>query len=78
MLRQIDTDKLQNNMFEQYLLAKYQLQIDKMVHDNQPTEINQNITINADFPDATDRDEIKAAFDNLLNIASQRAMTKKY
>ena len=33
--------------------------------------INQNIVINADFPNATDRTEIKAAFDNLLNRASQ-------
>ena len=37
---------------------------------------NQNIVINAEFPDATDRLEIQAAFDNLLNRASQYANRK--
>ena len=39
-------------------------------------EIMQNITINAEFPDATDRNEIQAAFDNLFNRASQFANRK--
>lgn len=33
----------------------------------------QQVTINADFPNATDRDEIIAAFDNLTNLAMQYA-----
>lgn len=38
--------------------------------------ITQEITINAEFPDATDRDEISAAFDNLFIRASQYANRK--
>ena len=34
-------------------------------------EIKQNVTINASFPAATNRDEISAAFDNLIGRASQ-------
>ena len=34
--------------------------------------IEQNVVINADFPNATDHNEIQQAFDNLMNIASQR------
>ena len=39
-------------------------------------DISQNITINAEFPDATDRNEIQAAFENLFNRASQFANRK--
>jgi hypothetical protein len=38
--------------------------------------IMQEITINAEFPDATNRDEISAAFDSLLIRASQYANRK--
>ena len=38
--------------------------------------MSQNIIINAEFPDAVDRVEIQAAFDNLLNRASQYANRK--
>lgn len=38
--------------------------------------ITQEITINAEFPDATDRDEISAAFDSLFIRASQYANRK--
>ena len=42
-----------------------------------PTQaIEQNVVINADFPNATNREEIAAAFDNLLNRASQYANRK--
>jgi hypothetical protein len=34
--------------------------------------IEQNVVINADFPNATDHNEIQQAFNNLMNIASQR------
>ena len=37
------------------------------------SEIQQSITIHADFPNATDHDEIQQAFNNLLNTASQYA-----
>ena len=33
--------------------------------------IEQNVTIHADFPNVTDRNEIAEAFNNLLNVASQ-------
>lgn len=36
----------------------------------------QNVTINADFPSATDHSEIEQAFNNLLNTASQYAGRK--
>ena len=39
-------------------------------------QVEQNIVINADFPNATNREEIAAAFDNLLNRASQYANRK--
>ena len=35
--------------------------------------IQQQITINADFPNVTSRDEIKSAFDNMVGLASQYA-----
>ena len=36
-------------------------------------ELDQNVTITAEFPNATDRNEIEAAFDNLVNRAAQYA-----
>ena len=39
-------------------------------------QVEQNIVINADFPNASNREEIAAAFDNLLNRASQYANRK--
>ena len=38
--------------------------------------IEQNVTINADFPDVRDAEEIKEAFNNLMNIATQRINRK--
>ena len=35
--------------------------------------IEQNVTITAEFPNATDRNEIKAAFDDIINEATQYA-----
>ena len=35
--------------------------------------MSQNIVINADFPNANNAEEIRQAFNNLINIASQRA-----
>ena len=40
------------------------------------SEIVQDITINAEFPNATDQNEIKAAFDSLFIRASQYANRK--
>jgi TP901 family phage tail tape measure protein len=37
------------------------------------TDIQQTITIEANFPDAVDRDEIQAAFDSLVSLANQKA-----
>ena len=39
-------------------------------------DIEQNVTINADFPDVRDAEEIKEAFNNLMNIATQRVNRK--
>jgi len=36
-------------------------------------ELQQNVTITADFPNATDRNEITAAFEDLVNLAAQYA-----
>ena len=40
------------------------------------SELNQNVEIHAEFPNATNRGEIEAAFDNLINRASQYANRK--
>ena len=76
MIRQIDIDKLEANIVDTLLAAsRYGAPAPALAGEN---GIEQNITINAEFPDATDRDEIKAAFDSLVNLASQRAFTKRY
>ena len=45
--------------------------------EKEPDTLQQEVHITAEFPNATDRDEIMAAFDNLVNVASQRIMTIK-
>ena len=40
------------------------------------TPLEQNVTIHAEFPDATDAQEIKEAFEELVNLATQRAFEK--
>jgi hypothetical protein len=40
------------------------------VPGNSNSNIGQNITIHAEFPDATDHSEIELAFDNLVNKAN--------
>lgn len=39
--------------------------------------LQQEVTIHADFPNVTDRDQIKEAFDDLVNLASQYANRKQ-
>jgi len=39
--------------------------------------LQQEVTIHAEFPNATNRGEIEAAFDTLINRASQFANRKK-
>ena len=41
------------------------------------TELEQEVHITAEFPNATDRNEILAAFDNVINLASQYANRKE-
>ena len=41
---------------------------------NSAQEIEQNVHIEASFPNATSSKEIEDAFNNLVNIASQRAL----
>ena len=43
------------------------------ISNSNDNSMNQNIVINADFPGVSDALEIKNAFDNLMNIASQYA-----
>jgi len=38
--------------------------------EKEPDTLQQEVHITAEFPNATDRDEIMAAFDNLVNVAS--------
>jgi hypothetical protein len=33
-------------------------------------ELKQNVNITAEFPNATDKNEIEAAFDELINLAT--------
>ena len=40
--------------------------------------MQQQITINADFPNATSADEIYKAFESLENIAGQKAFGDSY
>jgi len=37
------------------------------------SDLNQNVEIHADFPNVTERSEIEAAFDDLINRATQYA-----
>lgn len=76
LIRQIDMQKLEMNIVEQFLASQHQMATGSPAGAGQGAQINQTITINADFPDATDRDEIMAAFDSLANLASQRAFLK--
>ncbi len=77
-IRQIDIQKLQTNLLDNLFNIQHKLEHASDIKAQPAEEVNQNITINAEFPDAKDRDEIKAAFDSLVNLASQRAYTKKY
>lgn len=77
MIRQIDVAAMQSNMIDTYLSALQRTEMGG-AFGAEPAVMEQNITINANFPDAKDRDEIKAAFDSLVNLASQRAFTKRY
>lgn len=45
--------------------------------EKEPDTLQQEVHITAEFPNATDKDEIMAAFNNLVNVASQRIMTIK-
>ena len=46
-------------------------------NNNSPSETQQNITIHADFPNVTEKSQIEAAFNNLVNKASQYAFNTK-
>ena len=59
--------------------AAYQSSLGSIASTNistHPQTIQQDITIHAEFPHATDRFEIEAAFDNIINRASQFANRK--
>ncbi len=44
--------------------------------DSNDTIVEQVVHIDADFPNVTDREEIQEAFNNLINLAAQRANEK--
>lgn len=44
---------------------------------NDSGQLEQNVHITAEFPNATDKNEILAAFDNIVNLASQYANVKR-
>lgn len=46
-------------------------------NNSSPNETQQNITIHADFPNVTEKSQIEAAFNNLVNKASQYAFRNK-
>lgn len=52
-------------------LAQTGLSLDYIRAKDTSSDINQNITINASFPEATNHNEIEEAFHNLLNTATQ-------
>ena len=43
---------------------------------NEIGELKQNVHITAEFPNATDKNEIEAAFDELINLATQKIYEK--
>ena len=45
-------------------------------HDSSTAQMEQNITIYADFPNATNHNEIEEAFKNMVNLASQYSNRK--
>jgi hypothetical protein len=45
------------------------------INSNKET-LDQNVTIHAEFPNATDKNEIEEAFNDLINLASQYANRK--
>ena len=74
MIREI-SDKLESNALAmRYLSAigNYNAAINTNNHDT----LQQEITIHAEFPNATNHSEIEEAFDNLVNLASQYANRK--
>ena len=74
MIREI-SDKLESNALAmRYLSAigNYNAAINTNNHDT----LQQEVTIHAEFPNATNHSEIEEAFDNLVNLASQYANRK--
>ena len=60
---------------QQNALAQYAQAVAAV--DSATQTLQQEVTIHAEFPNATQRGEIEAAFDTLLNRASQFANRKK-
>ena len=63
------------NQLEKYISNRQNK--NPFVTEDLSKELNQSITINADFPDATNAKEIEDAFNNLINAASQYAYKVK-
>ena len=52
--------------------------VNSMVIDKTSTQkLDQNVKIEANFPNVKNANEIETAFNNLVNLASQRAMSTR-
>ena len=73
---QTQTEKISNNEAnqEQILMRMLEEAIKSAERDS---DIQQTVEIHADFPNATNTDEIQKAFENLVNAASQHAFINK-
>lgn len=55
------------------LAQSQSLQTSSIRYNGEPQTLQQEVTIHAEFPNATDHNEIEQAFDNLVNRATQYA-----
>jgi hypothetical protein len=74
MIREISKQLESNALAMRYLSAigNYNAAINTNNHDT----LQQEVTIHAEFPNATNHSEIEEAFGNLVNLASQYANRK--
>ena len=70
------TDSISGSMLEKIAALTGNLSIPKNVIDH-TQGLEQNVHIDASFPNATSAKEIEDAFNNLVNIASQRALKNR-
>jgi hypothetical protein len=70
-------DSLDNSALSAFVGTLNNLgQVQNVSSSTTDNSIDQNITINAEFPNATNSEQIERAFKNLSNIALQKASNK--